>query len=355
MRRLQVLDSRSSLREGVPPRPADFDVSNLRDTQGREYSYFRISVTDRCDLACVYCMPLGGEEEHAVRSDLLTFEEIARLSRVGVSLGVKRIRFTGGEPLVRKDVVDLVAQSHRAAPSAELVMTTNAMRLAELARPLRRGGLSGVNVSIDSLDPARFARLTRGGHLPTVLAGVNAALDAGLDVKLNAVVLRGENEHELCDLVDFAWGLGTTMRFIELMPIGEGAKIGDQFVSVREMMERLQSRICVDRLEPKGAHGPARYHAAVDGTGRRVGFITAVTEEFCGACNRIRINSQGDVRACLANRRAVSLRDLMRTNASDADLAWALHWAVSGKSRGHAFTDEQVHEHEHIGMSLIGG
>lgn len=220
------MQSRSAVYEDWPARPDDFDsIPLLRDARGRRYTYLRLSVTDRCDLACVYCMPPSGEDEHAIRRDLLTFEEAARLVSVFALAGIRRVRFTGGEPLVRKDIVRLVELVHRRTEVEQLVMTTNATRLSELARPLRDAGLFGVNVSIDTLEADRFAQLTRGGDLGRVLAGIHAAIDVGLDVKLNTVPLRGRNDDELQRIVDFAWSLGVTPRFIELMPLGEGAKL----------------------------------------------------------------------------------------------------------------------------------
>jgi cyclic pyranopterin phosphate synthase len=328
----------------------------LVDAQGRGYSYLRLSVTDRCDLACVYCMPPGGEDEHAPRPDLLSFEEAARLVSLFVELGVRRVRFTGGEPLVRRDVVRLVELVHRQSGGVELAMTTNATRLAELARPLRDAGLSGVNVSIDTLDAERFRTITRGGELGRVLAGVHAALDAGLEVKVNAVALGGVNDVDASALVDWAWSLGITPRFIELMPLGEAAHLPrERFLSRERLLELLGSRVSRDGVAAAAAHGPARYLAASDGSGRKVGFITAVSDEFCASCNRVRVTARGDIRACLASRRAISLRDLMRAEAGDHEIAWAIHQALGTKLAGHFFNDAAVAEHTHVGMSLIGG
>jgi len=350
-----------AVRHELPPAPAGFaaggDIPPLIDARGRRYTYLRLSVTDRCDLRCHYCMPPGGETEHGVRKELLSFEEAARVVRVFAEAGIRRVRFTGGEPLVRKDMVRLVEIIHRQTGIDDLVMTTNATRLSQLARPLRDAGLTGVNVSIDSLRPARFAEITRGGDLGAVLAGIHAALDAGLEVKLNAVALGGWNDDEMGDLVDWAWSVGATPRFIELMPLGEGAKLPRAtFIGVNDVIARLGERVRPngDRRAAEGK-GPARYLDAADGSGKRVGFITAVSDEFCGTCNRVRITAMGDIRACLASRKAVSLRDLMRTGATDTELAWALHWSLLGKEPGHFFNEANVDEHENVGMSLIGG
>lgn len=358
VRRLNVL-ARSAVHEALPPMPEGWGargVPPLVDGAGRRYTYLRLSVTDRCDLACLYCMPPGGEDDHALRPELLTFEETARMVRVFALGGIRRVRFTGGEPLVRKDFVRLVELVRRTTPVDRLVMTSNATRLSELARPLRDAGLSGVNVSLDSLDPDRFRTITRGGDLRRVLAGIYAALDAGMELKLNAVVLRGHNDDELGRLVDFAWDIGATPRFIELMPLGEAAKLpSDTLLDADAVIERLGDRIA--RGTPVGVEGqgPARYLEAADGSGRRVGFITALSHTFCDSCNRVRVTARGDIRACLASRRAVSLRRLMREERTDLELAWAMRWSLIGKAEGHFFHDASVDEHEHVGMSLVGG
>jgi len=354
---LPLVESRSAVYEQWPARPDDFNaIPLLTDAQGRRYTYLRLSVTDRCDLACVYCMPPSGEDEHAVRRDILSFEEASRLVTVFAAAGIRRVRFTGGEPLVRKDIVRLVELVHRRTEVEELVMTTNATRLSELARPLRDAGLFGVNISIDSLDPDRFAELTRGGDLRRVLAGVHAALDVGLEVKLNTVPLRGRNDDELGRLVDWAWSLGVTPRFIELMPLGEGAKLPAKLrMTADDVIRALDAQLSCGTPSGVEGHGPARYLHAADGSGRRVGFITPISNEFCDTCNRIRVTARGDIRACLASRRAISLRDIMRAGGSDLDLAWAMFWSLSGKDRGHHFLEPQEHEHERVGMSLVGG
>ncbi len=353
------VDSRVAVYDSLPPRSSgwgDDGFPLLADAQGRRYTYLRLSVTDRCDLACVYCMPPGGELEHSVRKELLSFEEAARLVRVFATMGIRRVRFTGGEPLVRKDVVALVDLVRRTTPVETLVMTTNATRLEELAAPLRDAGLVGVNVSLDSLDAERFAALTRGGDLRKVLSGIEAALAVGLEVKLNVVPVRGRNDDELGAIVDWCWARGITPRFIELMPLGEGAKLGSSArIDSGDVLRLLGDRVAGELLGARADHGPARYRHAADGSGRRVGFITPLSHEFCGTCNRVRITARGDVRACLASRRAISLRDVMRASPDDRELAWAVWWALAAKDEGHRFLDAAEREHESVGMSLIGG
>ncbi|AKF07654.1 GTP 3',8-cyclase MoaA [Sandaracinus amylolyticus] len=352
-------ESRIAVAEQAPRRPEGWGEQGiaLTDAHGRRITYLRASITDRCNMACVYCMPPGGEDEHAMRSDVLAFEELVAITRALATGGVRRVRLTGGEPLARRDVVRLVAMLRAGTPIEALAMTTNGARLTTLARPLREAGLDEVNVSIDSLDRDRFRAITRGGDLDEVLAGVHAALDAGMVVKINCVALGGLNDDELGAIVDWAWSIGIVPRFIELMPIGEAAALPrERFVAAREIVSRLGARVAPDASATKpDGKGPARYLAAADGSGREVGFITAVSDEFCGGCNRVRITSRGELRACLASRRAVSLRDLVREGASDLDVLWATAWSLGVKDTGHHFADVHADEHERVGMSLIGG
>jgi cyclic pyranopterin phosphate synthase len=213
-----------------------------------------------------------------------------------------------------------------------------------------------VNVSIDTLDADRFAEITRGGDLGRVLAGIHAALDVGLEVKLNTVPLRGRNDDELGCIVDFAWSLGTSPRFIELMPLGEGAKLPQSMrMNADDVLEVLGDRVSHEAPTGIEGQGPARYMAAADDSGHRVGFITPISNEFCDTCNRVRVTARGDIRACLASRRAISLRNIIRAGGTDLDLAWAMVWSLSGKDPGHQFLEPAEDEHERVGMSLIGG
>jgi cyclic pyranopterin phosphate synthase len=348
-RHLKVLGSRLPSTE-VPAWFARDGLPALIDARGRRYDYLRFSVTDRCDFACVYCMPPSGEDDHALRPELLSFDEAARVISLFQQLGVRRVRFTGGEPLVRRDVVRLIELVQLRTGLEQLVMTSNGNRLAELAAPLARAGLHGVNVSLDSLDPERFREITRGGSLARVLAGVHAALDAGLEVKLNIVALGGLNFDEAPRLVDWAWQHGITPRFIELMPLGEAASLPrERFVTHADLIAKLGLGGAAAGVQ---GHGPARY---LSGRGGRVGFITAVSDEFCASCNRVRMTARGELRACLASRSGVSLRDALRAGASDRELAWLVHSALGSKLAGHSFNDAEVDEHRNVGMSLVGG
>lgn len=311
----------------------------LLDRFARRVRYLRVSVTDRCNYACTYCVPEDGVT-HRLRAELLTFEELTRIVGVFAGLGVRRVRLTGGEPTVRAGFVDLVGRI-RAVPGIEqVVMTTNGHRLAELAAPLAAAGLAGANVSIDTLDPARFATLTGGGDLARVLAGIDAGIAAGLAIKLNAVALAGTNDHELAALCELAWSRGVVMRFIEHMPLSDGAL----YQAARELSAAAIRASLEQAFGPlvaaggdRGIAGPARYLAVAADPRREVGIISAMTEHFCDDCNRLRLTADGQLHACLGHDDAVSLRDRVRAGASDDDLRAAIAGAVDGKRAGHDF------------------
>jgi cyclic pyranopterin phosphate synthase len=350
----RTLDAGGAGRE----RPAWFDAipPQLEDAHGRPITYLRASITDRCDLACAYCMPPDGEDDHARRDEQLGFDELARIVDVFARSGVRRVRLTGGEPLVRRDVVQLVALLRARHPALALAMTTNGTRLAALAAPLREAGLDTVNVSLDALDPGLFRTITRGGDVAAVLSGIRAARAAGLSVKLNTVLLGGVNDAEIPGLVDFAWSLDIVPRFIELMPLGEGARLPQaRFVSAAQALAPIAHRLRDDPAPGEAAHGPARYRHAADGSGRRVGVITALSDAFCGACNRLRLTARGELRACLASPDGMRLGEHLRAGASDLDLAWHVHAALGSKAAGHGFLDAARDAHTRVGMSFVGG
>lgn len=313
----------------------------LADAFGRRVAYLRVSITDRCNYRCAYCMPTDGVDL-APRADLLTFEEIARVVACFATLGVRRVRLTGGEPTLRRGLPELCARLTAVPGIEELCLTTNGHLLSDMACCLRAAGVSTLNVSLDSLRADRFRALTRRGDLAAVLAGIEAARAAGFSrLKINAVGMRGVNDDELADLCRFAWDRGVTPRFIEWMPMGEGHGFSaDMFLPAAEMRARIE-RDLPGHLAPASdgipGAGPARYwrHGA---TGREVGFISALTENFCATCNRVRLASTGEIHACLARDEAVSLRDLLRAGASDDDLRGAIAGAVAVKKEGHEFT-----------------
>ncbi|HVV84222.1 MAG TPA: GTP 3',8-cyclase MoaA [Kofleriaceae bacterium] len=324
-------------RAEIAPIPGAGDP--LLDRFARRIRYLRVSVTDRCNYACTYCVPDEGVA-HRLRAELLTFEELARVVGVFAGLGVRRVRLTGGEPTVRAGFVDLVSLVRAVPGIDEVVMTTNGHRLAELAGPLAAAGLAGANVSLDTLDPARFAALTGGGDLARVLAGVDAALAAGLRVKLNAVALAGTNDGELAALCEAAWARGVVMRFIEHMPLSDGALYRpERELSAAAIRARLEADVgpLVAASADRGIAGPARYWALASDPRREVGIISAMTEHFCDDCNRLRLTADGQLHACLGHDDAVSLKDLVRAGATDDDLRAAIAGAVAGKRAGHEF------------------
>jgi cyclic pyranopterin phosphate synthase len=319
----------------------------LVDRAARRIRYLRVSVTDRCNYRCTYCMPPDGIE-HRPQAEVLTFEEIERLVRVFVGWGVRRVRLTGGEPTVRRDIEWLVGRLARirapdGAPIA-VCMTTNGERLPELARALVEAGLSGLTVSLDSLDGARFTRITRRGRLHRVLAGIEAARAAGVgSLKINTVAVRGFNDDELAELARFAWERDACPRFIETMPMAEGVLYvpGELMpaAEIRAAIARgLGTRLVEDAGDGVRGYGPASYWRVAAGphAGRRMGTIGAMTENFCGECNRLRISATGRVHACLARDDAGDLRAALRSAAPDR-LEEVVRGVLENKRDGHAF------------------
>jgi cyclic pyranopterin phosphate synthase len=326
----------------------------LVDSFGRVHTDLRISVTDRCNLRCVYCMPEEGVA-WLPRAEILTFEEIERVAWVAHELGVDSVRLTGGEPLVRADVTDLVARLGRIGFS-DLSMTTNGTGLARLAPALVVAGLNRVNISCDSLKPERFASIRRRGALATVLEAMNAAEAAGLPpVKVNVVVIAGVNDDEIVDLAAFARDTGRIVRFIEFMPLDadetwERAKV----VPGEEILARIND---VWPLEPASERAvdpaPADRYRFLDGRGE-IGVITSVSRAFCGSCNRLRLTADGAIRNCLFATGEHPVRDLLRGGASDAELALLVRQAVWAKRAGHGINDPSFLRPARS-MSMIGG
>jgi cyclic pyranopterin phosphate synthase len=315
----------------------------LSDAFARKVTYLRVSLTDRCNYRCTYCMPEEGVEL-LPKADVLSFEEIERLARVFVGLGVRRVRLTGGEPTVRKDVIACVERL-AAIPGLEVVMTTNGHRLVELAPELKAAGLAGINVSVDTLDAAKFRDITRRGDLARVLAGIDAVLALGIPTKLNVVALKGFNDGEIGGLCDHGWARGAVPRFIEWMPMSGGELYAPGAIltaaEIRAAVEQHAGALVPD--EPSAAAvGPARYWRTAEG--RRVGVISAMSENFCATCNRVRLTAVGELHTCLAHDDATNLRAILRGGGDDAAVEDAIRAAISGKRKGHEF-----------GMSGCGG
>jgi cyclic pyranopterin phosphate synthase len=311
----------------------------------------RLSLTDRCDLACVYCRPHRKDGYLEKRLDLPAWMAMARGL---VEAGVRRVRLTGGEPLLHKDVVEVVAALAK-LPLEDLALTTNATRLRELAKPLREAGLQRINVSLDTLDPHRFHRMTRGGHLEEVIAGIDAALAAGFtSVKLNAVVVRGENDGELSELVTWSWARGITPRFLEIMAIGEGRRMMDRVVPWTEMRERLGELLEDGEPRREADRGPARYLRARGDTSRRVGFISGTSDTYCKGCDRLRVASDGMLRPCLATEDGVHAGAAARAGRADA-VAESVRRAWERKPDGEVFKGCTEESAARVSIRAIGG
>lgn len=312
----------------------------LLDSHGRIISYLRIGITDRCNFRCVYCMPADGVALVAKR-ELLSFEEVARVARVGSRLGLNKIRLTGGEPTVRAELPTLVGLLAAIDGIGEIAMTTNAARLDELAGPLKRAGLGRVNISLDTLDANRAAEIARRDVLPSVMRGIDAALSAGLGpLKFNCVVMRGVNDLELPDLVDFARERGAQMRFIEYMPMGHARLDShNRTVTAREMRVILSDRFDLAPEPADAARGsdPARAWVC-QRTGVRVGFITSISDNFCSTCNRMRLTAEGGLRPCLHQDAEVDVREVLRGGGDDAAIADCFRRAAAMKWAGHRMT-----------------
>ena len=331
------------------------DQPKLVDGFGRQVTYLRLSVTDRCDFRCVYCM--AEEMTFLPRHQVLSLEEMARIARIFVSLGVTKIRLTGGEPLVRRGIEQLAAQLAALPGLRELCMTTNGGRLTRFARPLAQAGVDRLNISLDSLDPDRFRRLTRVGDLHQVLAGIEAAREAGFRrTKLNAVVLRGRNEDEVPDLVQFALERGLDISFIEEMPLGQISEHDRQeaFVSSAELRETLGRQVTLEAL-PESTGGPSRYFR-VPGYDSRIGFISPHSENFCASCNRVRLTVEGRLLLCLGNEHSIDLRDLVRCYPDDdRPVRQAIIDAMAMKPERHHFETQQAEPQILRFMNATGG
>ncbi|MDE3093855.1 MAG: GTP 3',8-cyclase MoaA [Acidobacteriota bacterium] len=325
----------------------------LRDRYGRVHDDLRISVTDRCNLRCVYCMPEEGMT-FLPHGQLLSFEEIERVARVARELGVRAIRLTGGEPLVRRDVVDLVARLKRLG-FEDIAMTTNATRLAGLAPALAAAGLTRVNISCDSLRPERFAALRRRGDLSTVLHAMDVAEECGLaPLKVNVVLLRGRNDDEILDFAGFARDTGRIVRFIEFMPLDAQGEWGpEQLVRGREVFERIHAVWPLEEVPEPDRVAPAVRFRFVDGRGE-IGLISTVSEPFCGTCNRLRLTADGSIRNCLFSDDEHVVRDILRSRGTDEEIAAVLRRAVWAKFPGHAINEPDFLR-PHRSMSMIGG
>jgi cyclic pyranopterin phosphate synthase len=327
------------------------------DPFGRTISYLRVSVTDRCDFRCTYCM-----SEHMTflpKKDLLTLEELDRLCTAFIEKGVKKLRLTGGEPLVRKNIMHLIGELSRHLQSGaleELTLTTNGSQLARYAHELAGHGVKRINVSLDTLDPDKFRAITRWGDFNRVMEGIDAAQDAGLKIKLNAVALKGFNDHEIPEMIRWAHGRGMDLTLIETMPMGEiDLDRTDQYLPLSLLRAKLSEEFTLDDIAYKTG-GPARY-VEVRETGGRIGFITPMTHNFCESCNRVRLTCTGTLYMCLGQEDAADLREPLRASEGNELLNNAIDEAIGRKPKGHDFIIDRRHNRPAVSrhMSVTGG
>jgi cyclic pyranopterin phosphate synthase len=326
------------------------------DPFGRTIDYLRVSVTDRCDFRCVYCM--SEDMVFLPKSDLLTLEELERLCAAFIRLGVNKLRLTGGEPLVRRGVMGLIERLGERLGQGleELTLTTNASQLAKHAEGLARAGVRRINVSLDTLEPEKFARITRWGRLPRVLEGIMAAKAAGLAIKINTVALRGVNDDEYDAMIEWCGGNGFDLCLIETMPMGDvGMDRSDNYLPLSRVRAELARRwTLTPSLYATG--GPARYDHVAE-TGQRLGFITPLTHNFCEGCNRVRLTCTGTLFMCLGQDDDADLRAPLRASESDALLDAAIANAIARKPKGHDFIIDRAHPTPAVArhMSVTGG
>jgi len=333
-------------------------IEPMVDPFGRAVTYLRVSVTDRCDFRCVYCM-----SEHMSflpKRDLLTLEELERVCRTFVDMGVRKLRLTGGEPLVRRNVMELIRNLGGLIDEGrldELTLTTNGSQLARFAEPLVDAGVRRVNVSLDTLDAAKFKDITRWGRLEQVLQGLEAAKRAGLAVKINAVALKGVNEDEIERMLAWCGAEGFDLTLIEVMPMGDigGEERLDQYLPLSLVRSRLATKYTLEE-SPYRTGGPARYFDVKE-TGQRLGFITPLTHNFCEGCNRVRLTCTGTLYMCLGQDDAADLREPLRASADDAELRAAILDAIARKPKGHDFVIDRRQGAQSVGrhMSVTGG
>ncbi|HYB11705.1 MAG TPA: GTP 3',8-cyclase MoaA [Alphaproteobacteria bacterium] len=337
---------------------AVMDTNPLVDPFERQITYLRVSVTDRCDFRCVYCM--AEDMTFLPKSEILSLEELERVCSAFVRLGVRKLRLTGGEPLVRRDIMTLFRRLGRLIETdnlAELTVTTNGSQLAKYASELLASGVRRVNVSLDTLDAAKFTAITRWGKLDRVIEGITAAKVAGLQVKINTVALKGVNDDEALKLVTWAHGEGHDITFIEVMPMGDigGEARLDQFLPMSMLRAKLAERLTLVASGHRTG-GPARYFDVKE-TGGRIGFITPMTHNFCESCNRVRLTCTGTLFMCLGQEDAADLRTPLRASDDDALLVAAIREAIARKPKGHDFLIDRRHGLASVSrhMSVTGG
>lgn len=323
----------------------------LADSFGRKINYLRLSVTDRCNMRCTYCMPADGIDKLR-QAEILSYEQFLLIAEAAVSLGIEKIRVTGGEPLVRAGIIDFLAKLATVSGLKQLVLTTNGVRLKEMAQRLKDVGVQRLNISLDSLRPEMFARLTRRNFLSEVLAGIDAAEKVGLPYKINMVVMRGWNDNEILDFAHLTQDRNCTVRFIEYMPALDNENWRSLVVPSNEILQRLSEYYSLHRIDRGTLAGPAQEYA-IDGAPGLIGVIAPLTGHFCQDCNRIRITASGKVRTCLFSDHEFDLKPLLTLENAD-DIASSLRHLVSNKPSCHALNSCSF-EHSAFSMAQIGG
>jgi len=336
-------------------------MNKLIDSLGREISYLRVSITDRCNYRCIYCKP-EEQFEFIPHEEILRYEEIVEIIEEAVNLGVTKVRVTGGEPLARKGVVDFIKKLREIKKLEDISLTTNGFFLSEYAEKLKDAGLDRVNISLDSLQEEKYKTITRGGSLEKALKGIDSALKAGLlPIKINTVLIRGINDDEVEDFVRLTLGRPLNIRFIEFMPSGEELKDNykDKFISVLEIKEKLIKKYLLNPIKISTANGPAKYYQIKGGQGT-IGFITALSQHFCKTCNRIRLTSEGKLRPCLFSNTEVDIKQAIRNAKTDDKIIRSkiirnsIGEAISIKPEGHKL-NEKFSNRDSFKMSKIGG
>ncbi|TET10502.1 MAG: GTP 3',8-cyclase MoaA [Candidatus Atribacteria bacterium] len=336
-------------------------MNKLIDNLGREISYLRVSITDRCNYRCIYCKP-EEQFEFIPHEEILRYEEIVEIIEEAVNLGVTKVRITGGEPLARKGVVDFIKKLREIKKLEDISLTTNGFFLSEYAEKLKDAGLNRVNISLDSLQEEKYKRITRGGSLEKALKGIDSALKAGLlPIKINTVLIRGINDDEVEDFVRLTLGRPLNIRFIEFMPSGEELKDNyrDKFISVLEIKESLAEKYPFRPIDINSGNGPAKYYQIKGGQGT-IGFITALSQHFCKTCNRIRLTSEGKLRPCLFSNMEVDIKQAIRNAKTDDKIIRSkiirnnIGEAISIKPEGHRL-NEKFSNRDSFKMSKIGG
>jgi len=336
-------------------------MNKLIDNFGREISYLRVSITDRCNYRCIYCKP-EEQFEFIPHEEILRYEEIVEIIEEAVNLGVTKVRITGGEPFARKGVVDFIKKLREIKKLEDISLTTNGFFLSEYAEKLKDAGLNRVNISLDSLQEEKYKRITRGGSLEKALKGIDSALKAGLlPIKINTVLIRGINDDEVEDFVRLTLGRPLNIRFIELMPSGEELKDNykDKFISVLGIKESLAEKYPFRPIDINSGNGPAKYYQIKGGQGT-IGFITALSQHFCKTCNRIRLTSEGKLRPCLFSNMEVDIKQAIRNAKTDDKIIRSkiirnyIEKAISIKPEGHKL-NEKFSNRDSFKMSKIGG